>query len=266
MGMTLFRARLAAVPLCALLAVWISGCALRSGQRYEHFVTSTPLPPRSSLIIGFLGGREPWNNERRWVRKLALKLRADNLEAVHIETAENRKRELAVRLIQRSFDSDGDGALDAEERRRVRLILYGHSFGGAAVVKLARQLDALDIPVLLTVQIDSVGRNDAVIPPNVRRAANLYQKQGWFIRGESPIRAQDSAKTTIIGNFRYDYHDNQVDLSGTNWFKRLFRVAHTRMANDPQVWAKVEELIASSLSSQQDETIPRDNQIPAQQP
>ena len=240
--------RLQAAAVCSLLLVLgASGCALREGQRQDDLRTATPLPPENYLILGFLGGREPWDNEKRWVRKLALELRAERLPGVHVETLENRKRGLAMRLIHDAFDRDGNGSLDDLERSRVRLILYGHSFGGAAVVKLARQLQAFGIPVLLTVQIDSVGRGDARIPPNVRRAANLYQKQGWFIRGEAPIRAEDGAKTEIIGNFRYTYDGKQIDLSETSWFKKLFRVAHTKMGNDPQVWQQVEQLIRESL-------------------
>lgn len=240
--------RLPAAALCSLFAVFcVTGCALRQGQRYDQLQTPTPLPPENHLILGFLGGREPWDNEKDWVRKLALKLRAEKLPGVHVETLENRKRHLALQLIRDAFDHNRDGALDDAERRGVRLILYGHSFGGAAVVKLARQLHALDIPVLLTVQIDSVGRHDARIPPNVRRAANLYQTEGWFIRGEAPIRAEDARKTEIIGNFRHTSEGGPIDLSETNWFKRLFRVAHTKMGHDPEVWRHVEQLIRDSL-------------------
>lgn len=236
----------------AVFSIWLgilcaSGCALREGQRYDHLTTATPLAPDDYLVLGFLGGREPWDNERRWVRKLALELRSENLPGVHVETLENRKRGLALELIGNAFDLNGDGALDEAERSRVRLILYGHSFGGAAVVKLARQLHERDIPVLLTVQIDSVGRKDARVPPNVRRAANLYQREGWFIRGEAPIRAEDPSKTEIIGNFRYRYKGKRIDLSETNSFKKLFRVAHTKMGHDPEVWQQVEELIRGVL-------------------
>ncbi len=235
----------AGVVIALLLSA--SACIFAHGQRYRDFSTGTPLETDHYLVVGFMGGREPWDNEKRWVRKLALKLRSMRMPGVHVETVENKKRALALELIRKALDRNGDGALDRRERGSAHLIVYGHSFGGAAVVKLARQLQQMDLPVLLTVQIDSVGRDDALIPANVRRAANLYQSQGWFIRGQAPIQAEDPSKTEILGNFEYDYRGKSIDLSEVSWFKRLFRVAHTKMGHDPEVWAKVEELILQAL-------------------
>ena len=217
------------------------------GQRHHHFITPTPLPANSTLIIGFLGGREPWNNEKRNVRRLALKLRGMNLPGVHVETVENARRHLALELIRNALDRNGDGKMDEHERRSVRLILYGQSFGGAAVVKLARELAALEVPVALTVQVDSVGRGDAVIPANVAAAANLYQSNGWIIRGEPEIRAEDPRRTKILGNFRYDYSKKKIDLSDVSWWKKVLRMAHTKMDFDPDVWQRVEELILAAM-------------------
>jgi hypothetical protein len=196
-----------------------------------------------------MGGREPWNNDDRNVRKLALKLRSMNDPDLHIETVENKKRALAIELIRQSFDRNRDGRLDPEERASIRLIIYGQSFGGAAVVKLARQLQKMDIPIALTVQVDSVGQGDRMIPSNVARAANLFQQNGWFIRGEPEIQAEDPARTTIIGNFKYDYGHKQIDVSKVPFMKKAFRVAHTRMEYDPDVWSKVEELIMDSIKN-----------------
>ncbi len=225
----------------------LTGCVLMRGQRYHYFTTATPVEENKVLILGFLGGREPWNNRRRNVRKLALKLRAQYPDTVRIETVENRKRHLALELIRRAFDRNGDGQLDAQERAGVRLILYGQSFGGAAVVKLARELERMGAPVLLTVQVDSVGRGDRIIPANVARAANLFQRNGLFIRGEPEIRAEDPSRTTIIGNFEFDYRNKKIDLSEVSWMKKLFRAAHTKMDFDPAVWALVEELIIKEI-------------------
>ena len=201
------------------------------------------------LVVGFMGGRESWDNHKRGVRKLALKLRAMNLPGVHVETVENKKRRLAVELIRNAFDRDRDGRLDERERASARVIVYGQSFGGAAVVKLARQLKEMGVPVLLTVQTDSVGRGDKVIPSNVRRAANLFQRDGLIIKGEREIRAEDPTKTTIVGNFKFDYDGKKIDLSEVSWLKRLFQAAHTKMDHDPEVWALVERTILEIISA-----------------
>lgn len=238
--------RLALWAVGGLLLVCCSACLWR-GQRYHHFTTPTPLQKNEILILGFMGGREPWNNDQRSVRQLALKLQSMNGPEIHVETVENKKRSLAIELIRKAFDRNRDGKLDERERASIRLILYGQSFGGAAVVKLARQLQAMGVPVFLTVQIDSVGRSDGLIPSNVASAANLFQSNGWFIRGESEIRAEDTAKTTIIGNFKFDYEHRKIDISRVSWGKKAFRVAHTRMEYDPDVWAKVEELITDGI-------------------
>jgi hypothetical protein len=124
---------------------------------------------------------------------------------------------------------------------------YGQSFGGAAVVKFARELKVLDIPVILTVQVDSVGRNDEVIPSNVAAAANLFQRDGFFVRGCRTIRAENPRTTEIIGNFQFTYRDSAIHLSGVPWYKKAFRRAHARMDLDPAVWNKVAELILSAL-------------------
>lgn len=231
----------------------LTGCVFARGQRYNHFTTPTPVEENKVLILGFLGGREPWDNPHRNVRKLALKLRAQYPDKVRVETVENRKRHLARELIRRAFDRNRDGQLDAQERAGIRLILYGQSFGGAAVVKLARELERTGVPVLLTVQVDSVGRGDGIIPANVARAANLFQRNGLFIHGEPKIRAQDPSRTTIIGNFEFDYRNKKIDLSEVSWMKKLIRVAHTKMDFDPAVWALVEEFIEKEIKRLDDE-------------
>ena len=179
----------------------------------------------------------------------ALKLRSIKDPLVYAETLENKKRGLAIELIRKAFDRNGDGELNEQERTSVRLILYGQSFGGAATVKLARQLKTMSVPVLLTVQIDSVGRGDKIIPSNVAPAANLFQRNGLFIRGEPQIIPEDPVKTTIVGNFEFDYTKKRIDISQVPWHKRVFRVAHNRIEHDSDVWAKVEELILDAINN-----------------
>lgn len=230
--------------LLAVLA--LSGCA---SQRFSDLKTPVPLAERDFLIIGFVGGREPWDSKRDAVRRLAVRLEAEKLPGVHVATIINRRRDLALELVRRALDTDGNGALDERERARARVLLYGQSFGGAAVVKFARQLERENIPVLLTVQVDSVGKDDEVIPANVLAAANLYQDNAKLIKGEHTIRAADPGRTRIVGNFRFDYEKKQVSIAHVPWHKRVFRGDHTRMNEDPEVWALVERLLREAIEA-----------------
>lgn len=191
------------------------------------------------LIVGFMGGRDRRDNRRVGVGRLAEKLRGVNRPDLAVAVFENRRRGEALQFVEKAIEGGRDSAC---------VILYGQSFGGAAVVKFARQLHQRGIPVRLTVQVDSVGLGDALIPPNVRRAANLYQSDGWFIRGEPVIRAEGPAKTEVIGNFRFSYKDRRVDVSGLPWYKKIFRVAHSKMDRDREVWSTVERLILEAAS------------------
>ena len=163
------KAKLFYSAVIAFLLSLQIGCAGFRGKQYHHFETQTPLKGDQTLILGFLGGLERWDDESRGVRKLAIKIDALKLSNVHIETLENRKRDLAIRFIRNTFDHDQNGFLDDRERDSVRLILYGHSLGGAAVVETSRELKRMGVPILLTVQIDSVDLvyDDHLIPSNV---------------------------------------------------------------------------------------------------
>jgi len=205
-----------------------------SGIRMEDIQTPRPLPDRSCLVVGFLGGRDAWDDETKGVRKLALELHRLGFFA---ETFENRSREVALELVRQA----GSG----------RLVLYGQSFGGAAVVSFARELEELAIPVDLTVQIDSVGRDDGTLPANVRNAANLYQTDGWFLDGENPIRASDPSRTRILGNWRFDYSrppGSEISLADVPWWKLAFRIPHAKMDRDPEVWDLTRRLLEAACA------------------
>ncbi len=220
-------------------------------QKFSDFTTPTPLADGDTLVIGFLGGWEKWNEPHRGVRKFAMRLREKNLPGVHVETVENHRREIAVELVKKAFDRDGDGKLSAAEADKARLIIFGQSFGGAAVNKLCKELKPLGVPVLLAVQIDSVGVDDADVPANVRRAVNFYQRDDYFfIRGERELRADDPAQTLIVGTYRYKYRGKYVDLSDGRWYQKIFRNAHVKMEQDPDLWAKIEEFILAEIQEQ----------------
>lgn len=241
-------AAILALLLLAVLAFGPSGEVVHA-QRYASFITPTPLPPGSFLIIGFMGGVEPWNGDQFPVRKMALELRSMNLPNLYVETVENRHRKVALELIRNAMNLEAQKK-SAQPPASVGLILYGHSLGGDAAVRLTRELKKMGVPIRLTIQIDSVGMDDRTIPSNVARAVNFYQRNGPLIRGRSEIRAEDPQKTTIIGNFKYDYDDKEIDDSALPWPARIVGGAHAKMECDPEIWARVKELILHEIQSQ----------------
>jgi len=210
-------------------------------------VTTAPV-----IVIGFVGGFVKHDDIIHSAVQVAAHLRQDYPSGVYTEVLENRLREKAYANIVRLLDTDHDGTLSAEEKRNARIILYGHSWGASEAIALARELQREGIPVLLTVQVDSVskpGQNDRVIPANVAEAANFYQPNG-ILHGRRQIRAADPARTRIIGNFRFDYKAHPIPCKHYPWYDRLFLKSHTEIECDPRVWAQVESLIQSRLPPQ----------------
>ncbi len=233
----------AALLLCSVLLITPSA----SAQCYSDFTTPRPLPPNSYLVIGVLGGVERWSATNRPVRQLAINLRDHDLRNVYTEWVEHRRKKLALRLIREALDTNRDGKLDEQERQSARIILYGHSMGAASVISLAKSLNKMGIPVLLTIQVDSIGSGAGVIPPNVAKAANFYQRNAVFLHGRSQIRAQDPTRTQILGNFKYDYRYKWVDRTSVSLAERIAGGAHTKMEFDPEVWSDVEKLILAEI-------------------
>ena len=218
-----------------------------AGQHLSDFATPQPLPPGGVIVVGFLGGYDNWHDPHRGVRKVALDLRSRGIPNLFVETAGNHHQHTALKLIRRALDTNRNGRIDPEEAARARIILYGQSWGGAAVVKTARDLESCGVPVLLTVQVDSVGAHDSLIPANVRAAANFFQHDLLTIQGRGKIRAEDPARTHILGNFQLSYYFYPVDGSDASWARRTFGGSHAKMELDPIVWTQVEQLIQQAI-------------------
>jgi hypothetical protein len=134
-------------------------------------------------------------------------------------------------------------------KNAARAVIYGHSWGASETVKLANQLNRDGVPVLLTIQVDSVaksGEDDSVIPANVEQAVNFYQSDG-LLHGRPAIRAADPQRTRILGNFREDYAAQPIRCDAYPWWDRIFTKSHIEIECDPRAWKHVESLIGSKL-------------------
>lgn len=203
------------------------------------------------IVIGFVGGYVSHTNAVHAEVQLAAQLAREYPTEVIAEAFENHRGGQAHQEILRLLDTDDDGTLSPQEKQNAQIIIYGHSWGASEAVNLARQLEKDGIPVLLTVQVDSIGKrgeDDAVIPANVAQAANFFQPDGP-LHGRAQIRAADPSRTQIIGNYRFDYKGSSLTCEQYPWWDRYFVKAHTQIECDPKVWTQIDSLIRSRLPS-----------------
>jgi len=209
---------------------------------------SFPTSPRL-IVIGFMGGRIKGNNLIHREALLAKELQDGYPRRVYAVAFANHDAQSALKIVLHLLDENRDGSLSADEKSAARIVIYGHSWGASETVAFARRLNALSIPVLLTIQVDSVQKlneNDGDIPPNVHEAINFYQTEG-LLHGRSLIEAMDPKQTTILGNYQSSYRSSPISCSDYPWFARTFMKSHIEIENDPSLWEKIAALIRTKL-------------------
>jgi hypothetical protein len=243
--------------VCGFVLALIAAClpvAVHAGDNpspRESKIAAPAIAENSQpvIVIGIVGGWIRADNHDDHIVQMAAQLNREFGPAVHAEIFENHHRDQARDRILALLDRNSNGALEDGERQQARIVLYGESWGGCETVMLARELQQRGIPVMLTVQVDSVakmGENDELAPANVAQAVNFYQPHG-LIHGRQEIRAEDASRTEVLGNFRFDYEKNPVTVRGASWFAKTFLRPHVSIENDPVVWSKIEMLIRSKL-------------------
>lgn len=233
--------------LALLLTIGTATSLLHAAE--GGMVRSSPTSP-SYIVVGFVGGFVRHTNPYHGPVQLAKRIQKDAPQGTFIEIFENRHRKTAYHTILRLLDVNHDGTLSPEEKSAAHILLFGQSWGASATVMLARELDRLGIPVMLTVQVDSVAKpwqSDQLIPNNVSAAVNFYQPHG-IIHGTKLIRAEDDSKTRILGNYRFDYRQTPANCQSYSWFDRTFTPSHMQSECDPRLWSQVETLIRERMN------------------
>jgi hypothetical protein len=202
--------------------------------------------PQPLIVIGFMGGRIGAGNMAHKEAVIARDLDQRFPSAVNAMTFANHDERDALRTVVNLLDTSRDGRLSDAEKNAARIVIYGHSWGASETVYFARDLARLGIPVLLTIQVDSIeksGQDDSMIPANVREAINFYQPDG-LLHGRSSIRAVDAQHTAILGNYESAYKSKPVSCPGYSWYARTFMKPHIEIENDGALWGRIEALIA----------------------
>jgi hypothetical protein len=230
------------IVACVLVAAAIPARALDA-------LPARPVTP-ANIVIGFVGGFVGHDNPHHGPVVVAQRIRLALPKDTYVRVFENRRRKRAYDVVLRLLDTDRDGTLSSEEKARAHIVLFGQSWGASAAVLLARDLQRAGVPVLLTVQVDSVAKvwqNDSVIPSNVAAAVNFYQPHG-IIHGRPRITAADPAKTDILGNYLTDYRKQPVDCPQASWADRFFTPGHMQSECDPKLWSHIEDMVLQRLS------------------
>lgn len=230
----------------------ILAVALRADSRnqaFEDFVTPMPVKRGDVLLIGVVGGWERWDHPERCVRRTALRIQDRKLARVHIETVENHKLELAEMLVRRAFDADRNGSLEPEEASAARVVVFGQSLGGRAVLRLCRTLHLWGVPVELALLVDAFGKDGYTVPPNVRTAANFFQRDHIVVKGASLLHPADPAATRILVNRKLSYKGRYIPMPDRTWTQRTFMGSHIKLEYDEPLWAEIEALLVKALET-----------------
>jgi pimeloyl-ACP methyl ester carboxylesterase len=203
----------------------------------------------TAIVVGFMGGFVSSHDLRREEVRVAQQLRARYGNSVHVEVFENRAKAKAHKLILQWLENDKNEKIAGEDGHETPIILFGHSWGASTALSLARDLQREGIPVMLTVQVDSIskaGADDSLIPANVAEAINFYQNRG-ILHGCPKIRAADPTHTNILGNFWLRYKKRPVEYRQYPWYNRLLFKGHIAIECDPRLWSQIESLIRMHL-------------------
>ncbi len=148
---------------------------------------------------------------------------------------------------QRAFDFNRNGRLEPGEASQAAVIIYGQSLGGRAALRLSRRLHQWGVSVPLLIAVDSFGRDSYLVPPNVRRAANYFQREHLYIKGAPELRAQDPSKTRILFNRRLTFKGrDEIGAEEHSWLQRFFLDEHARVEYLPEVWEEIERMIVEA--------------------
>jgi hypothetical protein len=197
--------------VAALFALPAAGLAVFPARTFAKQKSSSPC---RVIVLGYVGGLDTPGNPLSGIVRIRNRLRGLNDAGLCVETFSAYTWLDGYHWLTKKLNNARAPGPAAPGGEVPKVIIYGHSLGGWATLAAARRLAARNIPVELTVQIDSVGFTDATVPANVKEAANYYR---WAIvppYGRTKIRAQNADATQILGNFELK-RANHYGVAGT---------------------------------------------------
>jgi hypothetical protein len=158
------------------------------------------VPACKILYAGFVGAMETSSHKASGVVQLRDILRGPGYSDVCAESFMPVAWKSCRDWILSRFPRHPGPLTEAEKAESPRIILVGHSTGGWAALKVARELRDKSIAVELTVQLDSVGVTDRTVPRNVKSSAIFHAWDMLMFLTTKNIRLEDPLHTKLIAN------------------------------------------------------------------
>ena len=152
------------------------------------------------IYLGFVGALEPSQNKHSGVVQIGQTLRGDEYPDVCARSFSPYVWTDGLSWLLKHFPAHS-GVLTADELQHCpKVILVGHSMGGWAMISVARDLRDRNIPVELTIQVDSVGITDYTVPRNVKAGAIFHARDVLVFMTTKNLRLEDASHTKILAN------------------------------------------------------------------
>jgi len=186
------------------LLTWLSGApAVEAQNDFAHSAAtrSSLASPNSScriLYLGFVGALETPDDKYSGIVQIRQTLQDKEYSDVCANSFSPYAWTEGRDWLLKYFPAHS-GVLTAQELESApRVILLGHSMGGWAMLAVARELRSRDIPVELTIQVDSVGITDHTIPRNVKSAAIFHANDVLMFMTTKHLRREDPQHTKLV--------------------------------------------------------------------
>lgn len=183
------------------------------------------------IYLGFVGALEPAHNKHSGVVQIGDLLQGKDFPDVCSKTYSPYVWGEGLHWLLTHFPSHSGVLSDEELSLAPRVILVGHSMGGWAMINVARKLNSRDIPVELTIQVDSVGITDYTLPRNINYAAIFHARDVLMPLTTKKLRLEDPSHTKLLKN---------VTVKGAG---------HESITRDPRIRELVMQTIADLRAS-----------------
>lgn len=195
----------------AAMLVWMVSClcaAFVSGQERPSAANAKEMLSASSKLsqpcgivyLGFVGALEPAGNKNSGVVQLRDVLKGPRFSDVCAKVYSPYVWTDGRDWLLSHFPIHAGPLTKAELEEAPKVVLVGHSMGGWAMLSVARELRTREIPVELTVQVDSVGISDYTIPRNVKAGAIFHANDVLMFLTTKTVRLEDPTKTRLVAN------------------------------------------------------------------